>query len=102
MNRLMQFFTYGHLPEHLRGVSASCAWLAGEMDAALPESAEKTAGLRKLLEAKDCFVRALVEKPQSEATTALRGRDSTSGASCQGVTAEAGPGRKAPRDATGG
>jgi len=28
------------------------------MDELLPESAEKTTGLRKLLEAKDCFVRA--------------------------------------------
>ena len=27
----------------------------------LPEGAEKTAGLRKLLEAKDCFVRARLE-----------------------------------------
>lgn len=35
--------------------------MAEKMDAMLPDGAEKTAGLRKLLEAKDCFVRALVE-----------------------------------------
>ncbi len=66
-NRLMQFFSYEHLPAHLRGTSEACARLAQEMDRTLPETAEKTAGLRKLLEAKDCFVRALIEKPQEKA-----------------------------------
>lgn len=61
MNRLLQFFKYAHLPSHLQEPSASCCKLAEEMDASLPESAEKTAGLRKLLEAKDCFVRAKLE-----------------------------------------
>lgn len=32
------------------------------MDAQLPDCAEKSAGMRKLLEAKDCFVRAALEK----------------------------------------
>ncbi len=32
--------------------------LAREMDESLPDGAEKSAGLRKLLEAKDCAVRA--------------------------------------------
>ncbi len=62
MNRLMQFFKFDHLPEHLQEPSRSCAKLAEEMDLSLPETAEKTAGLRKLLEAKDCFVRAKLEK----------------------------------------
>ena len=66
MNRLMKFFKFDHLPEHLQEPSRSCSWLAMQMDAALAESAEKTAGLRKLLEAKDCFVRAKLE--QSEET----------------------------------
>ena len=35
-----------------------CADLAEQVDTLLPESDEKTAGLRHLLEAKDCFVRA--------------------------------------------
>ena len=61
-NRLMQFFKYEHLPEHLQGVSAACAKLAQMMDEMLPEKAEKTAGLRKLMEARDCFCRALIEK----------------------------------------
>lgn len=61
-NRLMQFFQYAHLPAHLQEPSKSCAELAERMDCALDEGAEKTAGLRKLLEAKDCFVRAKLEK----------------------------------------
>ncbi|MEM8271221.1 hypothetical protein Q4R99_19595 [Morganella morganii] len=32
--------------------------LAEQMDEQLPDGAEKSAGLRKLLEAKDCLVRA--------------------------------------------
>ncbi len=60
-NRLMQFFKFSHLPEHLQEPSRSCAALAEHMDTTLAEGAEKTAGLRKLLEAKDCFVRAKLE-----------------------------------------
>jgi len=66
MNRLMRFFKSGHLPDDLQAVSARCADLAEAMDQRLAESAEKTAGLRKLLEAKDCFVRAaLAEREDS-------------------------------------
>ena len=61
MNRLMQFFSYEHLPPHLKDISRKCAELATQMDATLAEGAEKTAGLRKLLESKDCFVRAVLE-----------------------------------------
>jgi hypothetical protein len=57
----MKFFDFEHLSEPLRAVSQSCYKLALVMDYDLPESAEKTAGLRKLLEAKDCFVRARLE-----------------------------------------
>lgn len=61
-NRMMQWFKFDHLPSHLQEPSKACALLAAEMDATLPEGPEKTAGLRKLLEAKDCFVRALFEQ----------------------------------------
>ena len=54
----MKFFEYKHLPEHLQGVSRDVHTLAHKMNDNLPMSAEKVAGLRKLLEAKDCFVRA--------------------------------------------
>lgn len=62
-NRLMKWFAFAHLPAHLQAVSAPCADLARAMDEALPEGPEKTAGLRKLLEAKDCFVRAHLDQP---------------------------------------
>ncbi len=56
---IMKYFYYGHLPEGpLRSASMRCSELAQIMDATLPSGAEKSAGLRKLLEAKDCFVRA--------------------------------------------
>ncbi len=55
---LLRYFAYAHLPEHLQAVSRPCAELADAMVAALPDGPELTAGLRKLLEAKDCFVRA--------------------------------------------
>ena len=56
-------FAYDHLPTHLRAVSAPCATLAADMVETLPDGPELTAGLRKLLEAKDCFVRAALAKP---------------------------------------
>lgn len=55
---VMQFFSFGHLPDKLRAIAEPCATLASEMVARLDDGPELTAGLRKLLEAKDCFVRA--------------------------------------------
>ena len=58
----MKFFEYEHLPEKLQVVSAPICGLAKKMDSELTDSDEKSAGMRKLLEAKDCFVRAKLEK----------------------------------------
>jgi hypothetical protein len=55
---IMKYFAYAHLPEKLQGVSKPIGDLAQAMDAELPDGPEKSAGLRKLLEAKDCLVRA--------------------------------------------
>jgi hypothetical protein len=55
---IMAYFKYEHLPAKLQVISAPICELASTMNNSLPDSAEKTAGLRKLLEAKDCFVRA--------------------------------------------
>lgn len=55
-----QYFEYAHLPEHLQLISQPAAELADDMIAKLPDGPELTTGLRKLLEAKDCFVRAAV------------------------------------------
>lgn len=54
---ILQYFAYGHLPAHLQQVSQPFAELARSM-AEQFEGPELTAGLRKLLEAKDCMVRA--------------------------------------------
>ena len=59
-NQIMKFFEYSHLPTHLQEVSKPIGDLAMELDNSLPDGAEKSAGLRKLLEAKDCFVRARI------------------------------------------
>lgn len=56
------FFTFQHLSPDLQQVSKPIADLASLMDQILPDGSEKSAGMRKLLEAKDCFVRAAVEK----------------------------------------
>ncbi|MEU0514319.1 hypothetical protein [Amycolatopsis sp. NPDC006125] len=60
-------FDYRHLPAHLQAISGPCAQLAETMLAQLPDGPELSAGLRKLLEAKDCFVRQLVIAPPKEA-----------------------------------
>jgi hypothetical protein len=54
----IQYFSFDHLPAQLRGVARVIADLAYLMEAMLPDGPEKSAGMRKLLEAKDCFVRA--------------------------------------------
>jgi hypothetical protein len=55
---ILKYFEYAHLPSPLAEVSQPICELAEHFDSAIPDSAEKSAGLRKLLEAKDCFVRA--------------------------------------------
>lgn len=59
---LMQFFSYGHLPEKLQGISKPFGELAQMIVDTLPRNAERTTALRKLLEAKDCAVRSTIFK----------------------------------------
>lgn len=54
---ILKFFAYEHLPAKLQGISKPFAQLAHNMADQL-DGPELTAGLRKLLEAKDCCVRA--------------------------------------------
>jgi hypothetical protein len=57
--RMLRYFECDHLPEHLREVSRmfqAIAWRLGQE--ADTDPAEMSAALRKLLEAKDCAVRA--------------------------------------------
>ena len=58
----MQFFAYAHLPEHLQVVSRPFGSMAEMIVATLPRNPERTVALRKLLEAKDAAVRALIFK----------------------------------------
>ncbi len=60
-NRLVKWFDGDHLEPELADVVDDCRQLAEAMDRILAEGPEKTTGLRKLLEAKDCFVRAALE-----------------------------------------
>lgn len=58
---ILKYFGYAHLPENLQEISKPFCDTAIEMVNNIPtgvNSAEMAAGLRKLLEAKDCFVRA--------------------------------------------
>jgi hypothetical protein len=55
---LLQFFAHEHLPPHLAAVSKPFAMLAHDIIKDLPRNPERTVALRKLLEAKDCAVRA--------------------------------------------
>ncbi|MFJ8966062.1 hypothetical protein ACIRG5_42400 [Lentzea sp. NPDC102401] len=57
-----KFFEYGHLSGDLKPVSKACAELAQTMVDNIPDGPELSAGLRKLLEAKDCFVRAALSR----------------------------------------
>lgn len=59
---LEQFFAYEHLPQHLQEVSKPFGDLAKQIIQTLPINPERTVALRKLLEAKDCAVRALLVK----------------------------------------
>ena len=64
---ILRYFSYAHLTGDLRDVARACEQYASGVvayaEAALDrgeyvDMAELVAGLRKLLEAKDCFVRA--------------------------------------------
>jgi hypothetical protein len=59
---ILQYFAYKHLPKNLQAISQPFAELAGKIVQTVPSGPERTAALRKLLEAKDCAVRAALPK----------------------------------------
>lgn len=62
VKELASWFDFDHLRYGIvRDTSAQFASLADALIATLPDDAELTAGLRKLLEAKDCAVRVAVK-----------------------------------------
>jgi hypothetical protein len=60
--QICRWFEYDHLPPALREVSRHSMEQAEAMLTLLPDGPELTAGLRKLVEAKDCFVRAAIDR----------------------------------------
>ena len=60
-DKLCKWFTYSHLPTHLQETSKQFHDLAKWIFDNIESSAERTVALRKILEAKDCAVRAEIE-----------------------------------------
>lgn len=56
--RMMKWFEFSHLPEHLQSVSKPFGELASKIVETVESGPERTVSLRKLLEAKDAAVRA--------------------------------------------
>ncbi len=59
---MMQFFEYKHLPPVLQDIAKPFYHMAEKIVLERPRNPERTAGLRKLLEAKDCIVRCQLFK----------------------------------------
>lgn len=59
-DRMLKWFAWDHLPQHLQYISQPFASLAQEVIDTVEPGAERTVALRKLLEAKDAAVRAMV------------------------------------------
>lgn len=58
--RMLKWFQYNHLPENLQAVSKPFGELAQSIIQTVEGGPERTVALRKLLEAKDAAVRAVV------------------------------------------
>jgi hypothetical protein len=56
--RMLKWFAYAHLPEHLQEISKPFGDLAASLCETVEGGPERTVALRKLLEAKDAAVRA--------------------------------------------
>lgn len=59
---IVQFFKYDHLPAPLQAISKPFHDIAIGLMMNLPANPERTVGLRKLLEAKDCAIRAAIAR----------------------------------------
>lgn len=70
---MLEFFAFSHLPERLRYVSAVFCSAAMMTVAMCPRNAERTVALRKLLESKDCAVRAVIARPRRPVPTSVPG-----------------------------
>lgn len=67
IQQVMPFFDYGHLTGRLRKVSMEVHDLAYRILESIPEDHPQLIdGLKKLIEAKDCFVRAKLAETQPQ------------------------------------
>lgn len=64
--QIARWFDYSHLSGRARAISQHCHDMAEGILLSNPDGPELTAGLRKLLEAKDCFVRAALAADEPE------------------------------------
>ena len=60
VQHVLKFFGYAHLPANLQEISRPFSVLANEVANRAPDNQETTVALRKLLEAKDAAVRAVL------------------------------------------
>ena len=60
-DRMMKWLSYAQLPQHLQVVSKPYWDLGILICNAIPAGPERTVALRKLVESKDCAVRAIIE-----------------------------------------
>lgn len=59
--KLMRYFKFDHLPQHLQEISRPFAELAEKINSLpSPDRNERSMALRKLLEAKDAAVRSMI------------------------------------------
>ena len=63
---ILRYFEFDHLPDHLQAVSADFHALAHHVADSGTRGPETTTCLRKLLEAKDCAVRAALHEGEGE------------------------------------
>ena len=85
LSPILNHFSFTHLTADLQDVSMPICTLAIELDRELEDNEEKQVGLRKLLEAKDCFVRSKLQsmaQAKQAAKAMLRAAGQYKGGTC--------------------
>jgi len=69
IKHVIQFFLFGNQPKHLHDMSKAFSLLAWDLARQAPQSRETAVALRKLLEARDAALRAVIDTPRPNGTT---------------------------------